>query len=887
MRSNRYLLIASLLGAGCGDDALTCGPGTVVAGGACVADDSVCGAGTTFNPSTGLCETEPTVTCAPGTIDMDGECVPDGTVICGAGTMYDASSGRCIPDITGCGEGTVNVGGVCVPFDDSLVADNEEGGEPNDATMEGATVPSFEVPEVDATVSFSGCVVPTDFDADGSLDVDLDSWLFNVTEPTLLEISVAGRGGLSGGFVVIPTDPALVADGYVRAGVSLTSHRAERRLYLPKAGTYVLSFTDGRSILIGPAGGDDACYFAQVTRRAVPAPADLTAGGATGTSLRTPLFYQSSGTADQLLFASLVEEAEAADGSLVALVGGDYYRSAAVTADLFGTLPATVPIADLSAGAEVLLVVDAVLDYSLDETPWTLEVRDVGARPLPRDGTITATHSDGPSVADRIFFSLDAAEGEVVHLAIEAGGDAMAVRLFGPDGEPKTDLCADCTEVDAWYRADAAGTHYVAIRNLDGVDGEDYEIQSDLANAAPVELTIGTPATADLRPASRAFFLVDTSGASWLELRASMLTDLITADVTIYPDLTGVLDVEVPSITAGTLTATTSFGRVVEGEERTLLVSIDDAGPFAGSETLTFTAQERTFVDLGTVSAAAPIAPAAASIPAAGERAYFLVRAADGSQLTVTAAPGAGADVRIVGLERDESARATADEEGAAGAEALVHSLGGETFLAFAVERVTGGATTVMLGVTAIDPPYSVGEGTLAFTDVCSASTAIALDNDDDALSAPIAFDTFAFEYFGERVSSAVISTNGWLTFDASYDGAGSLDPARYENPASLPEDGDPDAIVAPFWTDLAAIELCVLKEAARVVVQWRGTLYGGGAAVELQVVFHADGSFDVMYGAGHEATAATIGIENADHSFGLARARGAAPSTSLSFAPR
>jgi hypothetical protein len=882
MRFYSYLLIAWV--SGCGDDALTCGPGTVAMGGACVADESVCGTGTTFNPSTGLCETEPTVTCAPGTTEIMGECVPDGTVICGAGTMYDASSGRCIPDITGCGEGTVEVDGVCVPYDDSLVADNEEGGEPNDATMEGATVPTFVVPDADASTTFSGCVVPTDFDGDGALDADLDSWLFSVTEPTLLEIRVDGFGGLSGGFIVAPTEPDLVADGFVRAGVSLTSHRAERQLYLPKAGTYVLSFTDGRSILVGPAGGEDACYYAQVTRRAVPAPAALD-GEAMGTTFDAPLFYEVDASADQFLFASLVEEGAATEGALVALTGGTYYGSASVAEDLFGLVPATIPIADLG-DTTVLLVVDHVIDYSLDETPWALEVRDTGARPLPRDGTITATHSDGPSVIDRIFFSFDAAAGEVVHVELSAAGDALAVRLFGPDGALRTDLCTDCTAVDAWYRADAAGTYYVAVRNLDGTDGADYTITSALANVAPVDLTIGADAPVSLAAAERAFFLLDTTGAAWLEFRASMLMNLTGVGVTFYPDGPGVLDEDLIATGTGSATASASFGRIVDGEDRTFLVAVEDAGAYAGTESFVFNASNRTFVDLGMVSAASPIAPRTETLPPAPDQAYFIVHAADGSQLTVTATPEAAADARIRDFDRDETVRSTANAGAAGVAETLVHSLGGETFLAFAVSRVSGGASMFTLEVTALDPPYSVTEGTLAFTDVCTPATIVALDSDDDDLTSVIALDSFSFEFFGEAVPSAVISTNGWLTFDASYDGESSFDPARYEDPGSLPESGDPDAIVAPFWTDLAGIELCVSKEAARAVIQWRGTLYGGGATVEHQVVLHADGRLDFVYGAGHRASAATIGVENADASFGISRSAASA-STSLTFTPR
>jgi hypothetical protein len=451
---------------------------------------------------------------------------------------------------------------------------------------------------------------------------------------------------------------------------------------------------------------------------------------------------------------------------------------------------------------------------------------------------------------------------------------------------PRADLCADCTAVDSWYRADAAGTYYVAVRNLDGTDGADYTITSALANVAPAELTVGTDAPASLAAAERAFFLLDTTDAAWLEFSVSMLMNLTGADVTFYPDSPGVLDEDVVATGTGSATAAASFGRIVEGEDLTYLVAVEDAGAYAGTETFVFNASNRAFTDLGTVTSAAPIAPRMESLPAAPDQAYFLVHAADGSQLTVRATPEAGVDVRIRDFDREETVRTTANAGAAGAAESLVHSLGGESFLAFAVSRVSGAASMVTLEVTALDPPYSVSEGTLAFTDVCTPATMIALDSDDDDLTSVIALDSFSFEFFGDAVPSAVISTNGWLTFDATYDGAGSIDPARYDDPGTLPESGDPDAIIAPFWTDLASITLCVSKEPTRAVVQWSGTLYGGGAAVEYQLVLHADGHIDFVYGAGHEATAATIGIENADASFGISRSSTAA-STSLTFTPR
>lgn len=77
--------------------ARVCGIDTTEESGTCVPADTVCAAGTTFNTSTGKCEDTTGVTCGAGTLQAGAECVPDYSVVCAPGTIEDPSSGECVP----------------------------------------------------------------------------------------------------------------------------------------------------------------------------------------------------------------------------------------------------------------------------------------------------------------------------------------------------------------------------------------------------------------------------------------------------------------------------------------------------------------------------------------------------------------------------------------------------------------------------------------------------------------------------------------------------------------------------------------------------------------------------------------------------------------------
>ena len=166
-RMRVFLLLSSLAAvaavtlAGCGDNGVTCGEGTIVVDGVCTADP--------VSP----------VTCATGTVLMGTTCVPDGSVVCQQGTVFDVATGACVIDPAACVDGTTLVDGECVPDDDLLMgaADHVEAAEPNGPGSMGVAG-SFATPALDQSTTFYGCITATaDADMDGNLDADYDTWL--------------------------------------------------------------------------------------------------------------------------------------------------------------------------------------------------------------------------------------------------------------------------------------------------------------------------------------------------------------------------------------------------------------------------------------------------------------------------------------------------------------------------------------------------------------------------------------------------------------------------------------------------------------------------------------------------------------------------------------
>jgi hypothetical protein len=179
------------------------------------------------------------------------------------------------------------------------------------------------------------------------------------------------------------------------------------------------------------------------------------------------------------------------------------------------------------------------------------------------------------------------------------------------------------------------------------------------------------------------------------------------------------------------------------------------------------------------------------------------------------------------------------------------------------------------------------------YTDACLGGTLRPLVHDggatgtatDEGLTAPIPAPA-GFSFFGLLEPQLVVSSNGWLSF-------GPVTRAAYMN-ASMPSAAAPDALVAPYWDDLANVTICTKTVGDRLIVQWTGNLYTSSTAVvQFQAIL--DGATDrieLVWGPGHVPTGvgATVGIEDqvgaTAHQVGFDTSGCAPAGTSIVLAP-
>jgi hypothetical protein len=666
----------------------------VVAGvalGACGGDDVECGNGTVEQD--GICVPDPELQCPAGTVAMGDECVPDGSVICDQGTVFDPDLGKCVVDPSACAAGTVFVDGECVPFDDTLVGDVTAPAEPND--FDG-TPGSFDVPAIgEPAETISGCIDPVDADGDGATDIDVDGFLFDVAGPTLLDVTIDGRGGLSAAFAVVPGDPQLQQHDWTRLGLDLTSDGARRRVYLPKAGSYGLGVTDSRSLFLDlPAGGPGACYFVQVAQLAVPAPADLPGSlAASGALSDDPQFYRYDGIGGATLqVAELLAPSAAARGAVVVDIAGAYATSAG--ADAAGAALPVLPGHD--PGDDVVLVVDHVFDISLDAVAFDLTVQDLGVLAEPGDGTpVTITHDASAPAVQLYFF---AAAGDLVRVEFDAAGTTWDILMFPPSLSAFIgDVCFACTTRDLWVQVQETGFHFFNVINQDAADGEVYQVAFTRTHVTPEVIAVGTPAAGSLAGADRGWYVLDAASGDWLtcSVAPEAGAGFTTGAVRFY-DRTAMGQIDLPAggFVAGVpaLDADSgAFERIYGGDTSVFLVSVQDADGHDGDEQFTLDVADQSFGDLGAVAPGMPVVASGQSV-GAGATALFLVRGPGGGtdvDVTVTGSGGFNAVLDV--LDRTAAVASTHDATGAGGAETTTVSTLEPGFVAFAV-RGAGGA---------------------------------------------------------------------------------------------------------------------------------------------------------------------------------------------------
>jgi len=130
----------------------------------------------------------------------------------------------------------------------------------------------------------------------------------------------------------------------------------------------------------------------------------------------------------------------------------------------------------------------------------------------------------------------------------------------------------------------------------------------------------------------------------------------------------------------------------------------------------------------------------------------------------------------------------------------------------------------------------------------------------------------WAFPFYGGSSNTVWVSDNGWLSFNNP--GA-----SAFQTAGQLPSPTDPDAIIAPYWTDLNVssaapgrnIRHATVNAINAYRIQYNAIQQPGGAAVLFDVYLFADGRIKFHYLSVATPTATSIGIENALGSDGFA----------------
>lgn len=400
--------------------------------------------------------------CAEGTLASGGGCTPNGNVLCADGTTFDAVTGTCVIGSSACPAGAVLVEGQCITPAVSRVVDLEEVPEPNDDLGAGTVA----LKEEGLSTVVHGCINPRD----GQMDVD--RWRIQVDEPTLLDITAEGVGGLVAGFRVEQVEPA---SNLQRLGLSMSSSTTRREVYLPHPGTYVLSVDDTRSVIAGGVltGNPSACYFVAVRRVNLPTPQPLlpNMSGVVGGNVQR--FSYTAGGDGQFL------------GVRIRASGNTLRPSFSVRSSTGFMSPAYTQANELTqlffvgllGGEQLDVIVDPVVLLTPGEAPFTLLTSAVASAPLPSDGAsfaldgLSGEHSDMAPL-DGTWRTLDVLPDHTLHINLATS--VAAIVTIHP--RVLTESVATFSSVDnsTPVRVDElvhfseGGRYYVVVKRLDG-----------------------------------------------------------------------------------------------------------------------------------------------------------------------------------------------------------------------------------------------------------------------------------------------------------------------------------------------------------------------------------------------------------------------------------
>jgi hypothetical protein len=836
-------------------------------------------------------------------------CVPTPiTPTCTDGTILDMDTNTCVIDPASCQGGTVLINGDCVDPTAGLTVDLNEAAEPNDNGAAG----TITLKPGGQSFVVKGTINPYDTDSDGELVPDYDIYVITVSGPTLVDISVDGVNGLMGAFIAFPGTDPLASTDWIRYGMNVMGDTSRRDIYFPAAGTYALGVGDTRSLYIdsgsppaagagAAAGGPNATYFMSLTVKTIPAatPLALTNGTATATGMLSPgavNFYLAD--TDVGINRATLDVPGTANGSLVVTKAGQFKATSNEESSFFGVTPANTNLLGFRTGDKALIVVDTTYHYGPGTADYTLDVSAGTAAALSTSGGSAAQPESATDYS--VFYYDVAAANEVDGFALtfdqpvtgfvlDESGGLFARFTFDDSGSP-TGLTF--TGYTGLMRHATAGRYYFLVYEPAETGATTITATSRIAAQTVGTVVKGTPLTnqaVSTTYQSNAFMYDAGTTEVWQTFNAvgtgtGNLTNAYFKPSTAYGRLdtltaagSGTLVSDATPIFTHTFPAAgDAKGRVLIDDDTTTYLVTTNTATVSGTPTFTLDFKPRTYVDLGTLATGAPVTRNADTLTTAAPVTYYLLRTAAGNKLDITADPvTATLDTSIHLLNSNESVRRSVNSA-AAGQDDVLEVLQTATpaWTAFAIAQPAAVGATLTYNLTVgastfTAPTYAQTAPATAYSDACTGGTTQALvadgtgngPADDEGFTATQIATPAGFEFYGLVEPTFVASTNGWLTF-------GPASVAAFAN-VDLPTAGAPNALVAPFWEDLADVVICTKVSGTTLTIQWTGHLYPNTAeTAQFQAILDgADQSITFVYGATHipagNGSTATVGIED------------------------
>jgi hypothetical protein len=451
------------------------------------------------------CATKPTITCGSGTSEENGVCVPatvsqckEGQAlvgdtckpVCGSGTIYVGKV--CTVADAACGVGTILSGGQCVLADPLAAATIRENPEPND-TADNAT--RFELPAIGQPAVLAGGVVAAPV---GGV-ADFDGYVFTAKAGDTVRVQLTAVGASSVGAVL---EPVALGGGLRRYVVDPVARDAQRDVYLPVGGDWILRVTDATNLDLFhaefPRGGADAGYLASITLVTSASTRSLSIGATEGGDWKSPVVFSVNGDVEARLVNVAVNAAEGSS----ALKG---LRSVWMT-DANGKFlgeetdkPGAPAVDALLARFAVppggaLLGLDTVVDFgSAAGTAWSLTVDQLSwtAIDVPYGGVGDLT--DGTA----IILGFDAAAASVLRIGVASIGYDLA-RLTAELRDEAFRLVGKSTfttdgALSGFVPAGAGGRYYLVFHDAGWVPGGTvYSFEWDVSQQPVKSLDLTT-----------------------------------------------------------------------------------------------------------------------------------------------------------------------------------------------------------------------------------------------------------------------------------------------------------------------------------------------------------------------------------------------------------